>query len=250
MNANPGGLRLLLTLQEAVQRLEEGTRVHANEHHGCNPPASTSGVQALRRGIGRYHEGTHLGRQGVGNVHDRSDRVGAVGERGDPRAPVARLLPEMREIVRREAMQVLALPVLERPHLASLVQTTQFARMRLERIIRRKEIDASSLFHRSQELHSLRNRFTGCRLRHHVLASLDRLDRQGRVRVEEVGEDHSIHVVCQEGIIVLVGDCAEGGTRAAQSSAVEVADCHDFHSHHLALSSERQPSSSPNHSYS
>src|SRR6266852_6896199 len=129
MNANPGGLRLLLTLQEAVERLEVGTRVHAHEHHGGNPPASTSGVQALRRGIGRYYESTHLGRQGVGDVHDRSDRVGAVGERGDPRAPVAWLLPELREVVRREAMQVLALPVQERPHFASLVQTTQLAHL-------------------------------------------------------------------------------------------------------------------------
>ncbi len=91
MNANPGGLRLLLTLQEAVERLEVGTRVHANEHHGSNPPASTSGVQAFRRGIGRYHEGTHLGRQGVGDVHDRGDRMGAVGQRGDSRSPVVRL---------------------------------------------------------------------------------------------------------------------------------------------------------------
>src|SRR2546422_11712126 len=119
MNANPGRLRLLLTLQEAVERLEVGTRVHANEHHGCNPPASTSGVQALRRGIGRYHEGTHLGRQGVGEVHDRSDRVGAVGKRGDPRAPLAWLLSGMREVVRRVAMEGFALPVLVRSHLAS-----------------------------------------------------------------------------------------------------------------------------------
>src|SRR5229473_855790 len=136
MNANPGGLRLLLTLQEAVERLEVGTRVHANEHHGCNPPTSTSGVQALWRGIGWDHEGTHFGRQGVGDVHDRSDRVRAVGERGDPRAPVAWLLPELREVVRREAMQVLALTVLECPYFARLVQTTQLAHLRLERIVR------------------------------------------------------------------------------------------------------------------
>ncbi len=247
MNAQPGGLRRLLTLQEAVERLEVGPRVHANQHHSSNPPTATRAVHTLRRGIRRYHEGTHLGRQGVGDVHDRRDRVGAVGERGDPPAPVAGLLSEIGEVIRREAMQVLALPVLERPHCASLVQPTQLAHLRLERVARRKQIDAAGLFHRAQELHCLRQRFTGRCLRHHVLAGLERRDRQGGVRVEEVGEDHALHVVGQEVVIVLVGDCAEGGTRAAQSCAVEVADRHDLHAHHLACSRERQAASCPNH---
>ncbi|HKF35429.1 MAG TPA: hypothetical protein VKB35_00905, partial [Ktedonobacteraceae bacterium] len=108
---------------------------------------------------------------------------------------MAGLLPELREEVRREAMQVLALSVLEHAHFARLVQTTQFAHVRLERIVCREEIDEPSLFHCSHELHSLRHRFTSGSFRHHVLASLERFERQGRVRVEEVCEDHSLHVV-------------------------------------------------------
>ncbi len=144
-------------------------------------------------------------------------------------------------------MQIFALSVLERTDLAGPVSATQFADVRLEGIVLRKEIDASGLFHRSLKLYPLSNRFAGSRLRHHVLACLERLERQGRVLIEEVGEDDPIHVVCQESIIVLVGHSAEGRTRAAQLMAVEVADRHHFHSHHLARSSERQPSSYPNH---
>src|SRR5260370_7165002 len=82
-----------------------------------------------------------------------------------------------------------------------------------------------------------------------MLACLQRLDCQGRVFIEGVGEDDPLHVVCQEGIIVLVANSTQGVTGTAESMAVKVADRHDVHAHHLALSSQGEPSSDSNHTH-
>ena len=162
---------------------------------------------------------------------------------------VLRLRPEMGAVVGGEAVQVLALSVLHRPDLASSVQATQFAHVRHERIVRCKEVDQSGLLHCAQELHPLSKRFASGCLRHHMLARLQRLDCQGRVLIEGVGEDDPLHIVCQEGIIVLVANSTQGVTGTAESKAVKVADRHDVHAHHLALSSQGEPSSDSDHTH-
>ena len=196
-----------------------------------------AGIVVARQGGGQIGGGDGQGvdreRHRVGDVHQGGQGMGAVIGRGNPVAP---MLAPRRDAVDRVAVHrviVFALGVGHAPDLARLVEAAHLHVKAREGVVFGEHVDQAGFLDGAAQRHALGQGRVAGAFTHHMLAGAQRLDGEGGVFVEIIGQDHGVHLVFEEAVVIGVGGHAVLGADGAQLFLPNIAQGDQLHADKL-----------------
>ena len=147
-------------------------------------------------------------------------------------------------------MHVLALAVGEVADLAGAEEAGHLLVGGRVGVVLGEQVDQTGLLDLAAEGDALGERVAGGAFAHHMLARVQRLDGEGGVLVEVVGQDHGVQIVLQEFVVVGVGGHVEFLGHGPEPFLPGVADRHQLHAYRSGRLHERPAATNTDYAYS
>ena len=146
-------------------------------------------------------------------------------------------------------MHILSLAVFELTHMPFLIQSTHLLIIDHIGVIFCKHVNPVTLFKSSGEGNAFTQGVTRRALTHHVHARLKGFDRKGCMLVKIVGQNHRVHIVLEETVIIDVGWDIQGLAFIGQSLLPNIANRNQFHTGCLGGSHKGPTAPHTDHTY-